>query len=228
MLPQNIDRTASLISEFDPVSFAIALGVGIPLSIVLSWHHRRFAAVVSNRQEVRQAIPFILLTTILIISIVKSSLALSLGLVGALSIVRFRTPLKEPEELAYIFLALAIGLALGANQIVATLIAVPVILGFLSLAKTWRSETGGKQLFLSVDLTGGTAPGCLGKLHQVIGGHARTCDLRRYDVRAQGVEATYLVDLPSSDALGKLTDALQAAFPGIGVTFLDQSRVPAA
>ena len=39
--------------------------------------------------------------------IVKSSLALSLGLVGALSIVRFRTPIKEPEDLIYLFLALA-------------------------------------------------------------------------------------------------------------------------
>ena len=46
----------------------------------------------------------------------KIFLALSLGLVGALSIVRFRTPIKEPEELAYIFLAIAIGLALGADQ----------------------------------------------------------------------------------------------------------------
>ena len=41
------------------------------------------------------------LTTMIIITIVKSSLALSLGLVGALSIVRFRTAIKEPEELAY-------------------------------------------------------------------------------------------------------------------------------
>ena len=64
----------------------------------------------------RLVLPVICLTTLLVISVVKSSLALSLGLVGALSIVRFRTPIKEPEELAYIFLAIAIGLALGADQ----------------------------------------------------------------------------------------------------------------
>jgi len=51
----------------------------------------------------------------LVITVVKSSLALSLGLVGALSIVRFRTPIKEPEELGYIFLTIAIGLGFGAN-----------------------------------------------------------------------------------------------------------------
>ena len=53
------------------------------------------------------------MTTMLIITVVKSSLALSLGLVGALSIVRFRAAIKEPEELAYLFLTIAIGLALG-------------------------------------------------------------------------------------------------------------------
>ena len=55
------------------------------------------------------------------ITIVKSSLALSLGLVGALSIVRFRTAIKEPEELSYAFLSIAIGLGLGADQRLTTL-----------------------------------------------------------------------------------------------------------
>lgn len=51
----------------------------------------------------------------LVIFVVKSSLALSLGLVGALSIVRFRTPIKGPEELVYLFLSIAIGLGFGAG-----------------------------------------------------------------------------------------------------------------
>ena len=50
--------------------------------------------------------------------IVKTSLALSLGLVGALSIVRFRAAIKEPEELVYLFLIIAIGLGCGANQLI--------------------------------------------------------------------------------------------------------------
>ena len=62
-----------------------------------------------------------------IITVVKSSLALSLGLVGALSIVRFRTPIKEPEELIYLFICIALGLAVGADQ---------RIIGFLILAST--------------------------------------------------------------------------------------------
>jgi len=56
--------------------------------------------------------------------IVKSSLALSLGLVGALSIVRFRAAIKEPEELVYLFLIIAIGLGCGANQLTITIIGI--------------------------------------------------------------------------------------------------------
>ncbi|MEL0309828.1 MAG: DUF4956 domain-containing protein, partial [Gammaproteobacteria bacterium] len=55
-------------------------------------------------------------TTCTVIIIVKYSLALSLGLVGALSIVRFRAAIKEPEELVYLFLVIALGLSFGANQ----------------------------------------------------------------------------------------------------------------
>ena len=79
--------------------------------------------------------PFVLLTTVLVISIVKSSLALSLGLVGALSIVRFRTPIKEPEELAYLFLCIAAGLGLGANQTLPTIIAIILILTVMFFVK---------------------------------------------------------------------------------------------
>ena len=60
--------------------------------------------------------PILSIGTTIIIAVVKSSLALSLGLVGALSIVRFRTPIKEPEELTYIFLCIGIGLSTGADQ----------------------------------------------------------------------------------------------------------------
>ena len=59
--------------------------------------------------------PLAIITT-LVITVIKFSLALSLGLVGALSIVRFRAAIKEPEELVFLFLIISIGLANGANQ----------------------------------------------------------------------------------------------------------------
>ena len=79
------------------------------------------------------------IATCIVITIVKSSLALSLGLVGALSIVRFRAAIKEPEELVYLFLVITTGLGLGANQVKITvlgvLIAITVIIVFSFFSK---------------------------------------------------------------------------------------------
>lgn len=79
--------------------------LSIILSFVLSWHFNLRAKMRFMRRDLGLVLPIICQTTLRVISVVKSSLALSLGLVEALSFVRFRTPIKEPEELAYIFIS---------------------------------------------------------------------------------------------------------------------------
>ena len=81
------------------------------------------------------------ITTTLVITVIKFSLALSLGLVGALSIVRFRAAIKEPEELIYLFLVIGIGLACGANQyIVAISATIFIIITLFIFSKFRRSN----------------------------------------------------------------------------------------
>ena len=113
-MPQEINLFAN--TPLSIPSLLLNLGIGAVLAVILRWHFRRFGSTLSNREEFDQVFPFVLLTTVLIITVVKSSLALSLGLVGALSIVRFRTPIKEPEELAYLFMAIAARLDHGGRQ----------------------------------------------------------------------------------------------------------------
>jgi uncharacterized membrane protein YhiD involved in acid resistance len=206
----------------------INLGAGVILSFLLRWHFKHFSSTLSNRDEFSQVCPFILLTTILIITVVKSSLALSLGLVGALSIVRFRTPIKEPEELAYLFIAIAMGLGLGADQRIPTLVAGPVILAVMAAFKWTRRESKKKNLYLSLDWKSkpGETEGLLKQFNQVIGGHVLVSDLRRMDIRDEGLEATYFIDVENPDNLSNLMDDLQKAFSGIGVTFIDQNQMP--
>ena len=104
--------------------------------------------------DTRQYLPVFLLlipSMILIISIIKSSIALSLGLVGALSIVRFRTPIKEPEELLYLFVAIAVGLGLGANQVVATFVGFTTIsLGLLIAGFANKTNRAVRNTFIDV------------------------------------------------------------------------------
>jgi hypothetical protein len=203
------------------------LGIGFALALALRWHFERFASTLSNRSEFAQVFPFVVLTTVLIITVVKSSLALSLGLVGALSIVRFRTPIKEPEELAYLFLAIAMGLGLGAGQTVPTVVASAAILAAVA-AMRWalrgRSRT---NLYLSIQWA---APGGderpIRALGEVIGRHTVAGQLRRVDKRDGSLDATWLIDVSNADQLSTLVQELERSFPGVGVSFVDQSPLP--
>ncbi len=227
-MPDNFDFGAPVA----PLSIALLLmnlAVGAVLAIVLRAHFRKFGSTLSNREEFAQVFPFILLTTVLIITVVKSSLALSLGLVGALSIVRFRTPIKEPEELAYLFIAIAMGLGLGANQTLATVVSGLAILGVMALLGSAQRNRAGKRIYLSVDLRGEAgedAGGCLVRISEIILGRVVNNDLRRYDIREDSLEAVYFLDVATADDLSALTDDLRRAYPSIGVTFLDQSQMP--
>jgi len=226
-MPQGVDLTTD--NPLSLVALLVNLALGIPLALLLSWHFRRFGSTLSNREELGQVFPFILLTTVLIISVVKSSLALSLGLVGALSIVRFRTPIKEPEELAYLFLSIGMGLGLGAGQTVPTILAGVVILGVMAVWKRLRRDTAGKNLYVSIDWTppgGGKGEGFLQGINEILARHASALDLKRFDVRDNGMEATYRLDIGSTTKLNALVNDLRSGYPAIGVTFLDQNQMP--
>jgi uncharacterized membrane protein YhiD involved in acid resistance len=100
----------------------------------VGWFYKKFSRSLGGKTHVGAILPLIGLTVFMVITVVKSSLALSLGLVGALSIVRFRTPIKEPEELGYLFLTIAIGLGFGAGFSLNTVIITLAILAYLYLA----------------------------------------------------------------------------------------------
>ena len=92
----------------------------------------RKSITLSGKTQIASIIPTLSLVVFLVILVVNSSLALSLGLVGALSIVRFRTPIKEPEELVYLFLSIGIGLGYASGQIMITTIVSILILLIIS------------------------------------------------------------------------------------------------
>ena len=130
--------TSNNISLF---SFLVNLFLTLILTKILALFFNKYGKSVSNRKIFSNIFPLIGLTTMLIITIVKSSLALSLGLVGALSVIRFRTAIKEPEELSYLFLTIDIGLGFGANQTLITLIGFVFIIVYLLLINQSNSRS---------------------------------------------------------------------------------------
>ncbi len=114
--------------EIDINLFLINAAMTIVLAIILEITYRRCANSLSNKSQFSYNFVMLSLITMLIITLVGSSVALSLGLVGALSIVRYRAAIKEPEELTYLFLAIATGLGMGANQPVVTVISFLILI----------------------------------------------------------------------------------------------------
>lgn len=128
--------------QINLTEFSVDLLLTALLSSALTLIYIKFGRSISNRSNFASNFVLLSLTTMLIITIVKSSLALSLGLVGALSIVRFRAAIKEPEELTYLFMAISIGLGFGAEQRYITLFAffvISLILIAKGLMKTKKS-----------------------------------------------------------------------------------------
>ena len=117
--------------DSSPLIIVICLILTILCSYTLKYVYEKRSNSLSSKYQLSTIIPILSAATYLVILIVKSSLALSLGLVGALSIVRFRTPVKEPEDLVYLFLAIAIGIGFGAFQILTTLIIFLIIMLFI-------------------------------------------------------------------------------------------------
>jgi len=108
---------------------------------LVGWFYKKYSRSLGGKTHVGAILPLIGLTVFMVITVVKSSLALSLGLVGALSIVRFRTPIKEPEELGYLFLTIAVGLGFGAGFSFITTIITIAILAYLYFVGTSRGSS---------------------------------------------------------------------------------------
>ena len=123
-------------------NFVYAILVSAILAAIVKFVYVRISRTLNDREHFSDIfVPLAIITT-LVITVIKFSLALSLGLVGALSIVRFRAAIKEPEELVYLFLIIAIGLGCGANQLVIittgiffSLIIIMIYSGYLKNSK---------------------------------------------------------------------------------------------
>ena len=125
------------IDQLDIIPTLFSFFICVLMSFIVRDFYIKRSFSLTGKMHIGSIIPVLSTVVFLVIVVVKSSLALSLGLVGALSIVRFRTPIKEPEELVYLFLAIAIGLGYGAGQVLITTI---LSLSILLIIFMWLSN----------------------------------------------------------------------------------------
>ena len=149
--------------------------------------------------------------TAFIIGVVKGSLALSLGLVGALSIVRFRTAIKEPTELVFLFLCIAVGLGFGANLTIFTSIVSVALLVIISGRNLVKLPHSGEEIWV-VDLDfDGTNPETTGSTMQIFEQYCTWVKLTRFTSTSEIDELSYEVKVEHSLALDKIKADLFAS-----------------
>ena len=135
--------------EIDFGNFFIAILLSLILAYLVKLTYIKVGRALNDKDYFSDTfIPLAIITT-LVITVIKFSLALSLGLVGALSIVRFRAAIKEPEELVYLFFIISIGLANGANQFLLSIIATIIILIFLFIRNIYKNKNSNSGNFIS-------------------------------------------------------------------------------
>lgn len=132
--------------QIDFANFITAIILSLILAYLVKFTYVRVSRSLNDKEHFSEIfVPLAIITT-LVITVVKFSLALSLGLVGALSIVRFRAAIKEPEELVYLFFIIAIGLANGANQFLLSIIATILTILILILRKIYNDKKNSDNL----------------------------------------------------------------------------------
>lgn len=201
--------------------FLLNIIVTALLISLLRLFYIHFGNAISNRRKFAANFLPLALGTVLIIMIVKSSIALSLGLVGALSIVRFRAAIKDPEELTYLFIAIGIGLAGGANQPILAIIAFGFIILLLYLGKRFTKHNAFKKedrLFINIntDITN------LEQVSTILTNVLPYVELKRLDTLEKGMDLSFICKAESLQQISTVKDELLKLSDATRLSIIDQ------
>lgn len=130
LLYNELVSTQGALTLSDIIINFLAAGV-ISILIFISYRLSHSGAVYSRKFNT--SLVMLVLVTTLVMNVIGNNIALSLGMVGALSIVRFRTAIKDPRDTAYIFWAIAVGICCGVSDYLIAGIGTFIIFLFLAL-----------------------------------------------------------------------------------------------
>ena len=126
----------------------ISLGIAFLLGMVIYFIYKKTYRGVLYSHSFNLSLIMLSMVTTLVIMCISSAPALSLGMVGALSIVRFRTAVKDPMDTVYMFWAIAVGITVGANFILFSIIGTLVIAVILLVLSFTSNQTGQNYLLV--------------------------------------------------------------------------------
>ena len=144
------------LAQVDPAGFLLLMAISLVSSLFIAYLYVHFYSSRATGSQVHRAFPLLGISITAIFVTIQFSLPLSLGLLGALSIVRFRTPIKEPEEIGFLMLVIAMSIATATFKLAFVGITLAVALGALFLQVVtrgfgWNTTDGTIVVSLPVD-----------------------------------------------------------------------------
>ncbi len=212
-------------SEIYLSNFLINLILSGCFALLLQFVYTKYSNSITNRALFSKNFFLLSVTTTLIIAVIKSSLALSLGLVGALSVVRFRAAIKEPEELSFLFLVIAMGLGFGAGQRLVTIIAFCFISSVYIISKRTKLSN---EYHHSTNLTLSSQDSNKFNSKDVINILKEYCneiELIRFDSSDELIEFSFNTEFYNYEGLDEASSALKKLDDKIKITFLDNKLI---
>ena len=196
------------VSEFSVTDVLLGLAVSLVAGLFIFLIYKKTFSGVMYASGFGLALIGLTLVTTLVIMAVTSNVVLSLGMVGALSIVRFRAAIKEPMEIVFLFWAIAVGIVVGAGMIPLALIG-SVIIGLILLVFANRKVRGDPYI-LVLSCRDETAEGAALDL---LGKSAERYVVKSKTVSAAGIELT--AELRTRDASTAFVSRI-AEIDGVG------------
>ena len=196
--------------------YAIALALAGLASLFVGSVYRRLATSSSAGGDLSSGFVLFTMTTTLVVAVLRSSVALSLGLLGALSILRFRSPVRTSEQLLYLLVCLALALSLGTNQ---RLLALVVIVVFcVAAAGLKRRSVSMKRLFL-LTAHGPVAPTKETELLDRIEAYFDAVEVESFEVEKGEVALRARLTLDSSIELTDVVSKMRVELPEHRISF---------
>jgi uncharacterized membrane protein YhiD involved in acid resistance len=199
-----------------PASFPtilLSLVLALAAGLFIAWIYRRNYRGVMYSNNFTLTLVMMTLITCPVVMCIRESIQLSMGMVGALSIVRFRTAVKDPLDTAYMFWALTMGILLGAGQFFLTACAV-VGIGLLLTVLVHVQSRGVNSYLLVVRM----AEDSERQANQLVN-NLKVQQLKSKTVSANGIEATYEVRVDKPDALLNKLRALPGVYDATLVAY---------
>ena len=147
LIKNDSSLSAYFLSQFEnltPWKIVIGLVMGCLVGLIIAFVYKRCYRGVLYRPTFAMTLMMLTLITTPVVMCIKSDIALSMGMVGALSIVRFRTAVKDPMDTAYMFWALTMGILLGAELYIhalAVVLGISIILFIMTFVR-FRNPNG--------------------------------------------------------------------------------------